>query len=593
MTTPTPAHPKITVAHLARKAIVYLRQSSGKQVRQNQESQRLQYALVERARDLGWKQVEVVDSDLGASASVGAAQRGGFEGIIASVALGEVGIIFSRELSRLSRTDRDWCQLMEVCAVFDTRLGDAEQIYDLSLMDDQLVLGIKGTLSVVELKVLNLRLQQGLEEKARRGELQRLLSPGYVYDASGKMVQDPDQRVQEAVRLIFRKFRETWSVRQTFRWFHDEGVELPVNRAHGSGLRIAWQLPTQSYVSGILHNPVYAGAYVYGRRPTEMVLKEGRLHKRAGRLRSFEECRVFIRDHHEGYIDWATYEENQRMIRRNALSLSSTQESVAAARAGQGLLVGLLRCGRCGGKLHVRYWGKRGTAARYLCKGDFDSGGSYCLGFGGGLIDRRFSQELLKVLSPLGVKASLEALEELSARDGDRRQALALQRQQLEQEARRAFEQYDEVDPRNRLVAVELERRWNEKLKQVEQIKDELLRCESEKPALSEKDRERVRELGENFTRVWESEHCPPELRKKIARSVLEEVIVNLDDDRQMLTFVLHWKGGTHTRVARETLQAFSIALVGEAESAPELQVGLNGLHQHELTSSGQGWATS
>jgi len=551
MTTPAPMHPKITAAHLARKAIVYLRQSSDKQVRANKESQRLQYALADRARELGWKQVEVIDADLGASATLGAAQRDGFEGVIASVALGEVGIVFSRELSRLTRTDKDWCQLMEVCSVFDTRVGDGEQIYDLHLMDDQLILGIKGTLSVVELKVLNLRLQQGMEAKARRGELKRLLGPGYVHDREGKIVKDPDERVREAVGLLFRKYRETWSVRQTFRWFHDEGVTLPVNKTHGSAPKIEWQLPTQSFVSSVLHNPVYAGAYVYGRRPTEMILKDGRLRKRSGGPRDAEGCRVFIRDHHEAYIDWVTYEENQRTMRRNAIALSS-EESVATARAGQGLLVGLLRCGRCGRKLHVRYWGRSGTAARYLCLGDFPSGGSYCLGFGGAGVDRRISQELLEVLSPLGVAASLVALETLSRKGDDRQRARALQLQQLEQEARRAFEQYDEVDPRNRLVATELERRWDEKLKQVEQLKDELGRSESEPPALSAEDRQRVVQLGENFALTWQSTHCPPELRKKIARSVLEEAIVNLNDDTKMLTFVLHWKGGTHTQFEME-----------------------------------------
>src|SRR5258707_760839 len=245
-------NPKIKPEHLARKAIVYLRQSSERQVRQNKESQLLQYAMAERVRALGWQQVEIIDSDVGSSASLAAAQREGFERVLSSVALGEVGIVGSREVSRLSRTDKDWCRLLEVCQIFGTLIADEQQVYDLNNLDDQLVLGIKGTLSVVELKVIRQRMLAGQEAKARR---------------------------------------------------------------------------------------------------------------------------VFIRDHHVGYINWATYEENQRMIRRNSVNWDG-DESMAAIRAGQGLLVGLLRCGHCGRKLHVRYWGGRGTHARYLCKGDYDDGGT-------------------------------------------------------------------------------------------------------------------------------------------------------------------------------------------------------------------------
>jgi DNA invertase Pin-like site-specific DNA recombinase len=237
MTSLTQTH-KITPAHLSRRAVVYLRQSSERQVRQNTESQRLQYALADRARALGWPQVEIIDIDLGRSAAIGAAPREGFERLIAAVALGEVGLVLSREVSRLSRTDKDWCHLLEVCPIFGTLIGDAEQLYDLDLMDDQLVLGIKATLSIVELKVLKLRLLQGMEEKARRGELKRLLPRGYVRDGTGQVVKDPDQRVQEALALVFRKFRELASGRQTFLWCRTHGVELPVNKS--GGVRSGW-----------------------------------------------------------------------------------------------------------------------------------------------------------------------------------------------------------------------------------------------------------------------------------------------------------------------------------------------------------------
>ena len=439
--------PKIKPEHLARKAIVYLRQSSDKQVRQNLESQRLQYEMAERVRSLGWKQVEIIDSDLGFSAGMASTRREGFERVLSWVALGEVGIVGSRDVSRLSRTDKDWCRLLEVCQIFGTLIADEQQIYDLNYLDDQLVLGIKGTLSVVELKVLRQRMHAGQESKARRGELFKRLPVGYALDLPGKLVLHPDQRVCEAIRLVFLKFRERWSIRQTFLWFRDHDIELPANPIRGT--RLVWKVPTQALVREILVNPFYAGAYVWGRRPMETVLVDGHLKKRQTSLRPAENCRVFIRDHHEGYIDWAIYEENQRVLRRNSVNWQG-DESMAAIRAGQGLLAGLLRCGHCGRKLQVRYWGGRGTNARYLCKGEFDDGGRYCIGFGGVSVDRRLSKELLKVISPLGVEASLRALDELSVGDAAQRIALASKLEQLEYEARKAFDQYDSVDARNR-----------------------------------------------------------------------------------------------------------------------------------------------
>lgn len=539
-------NPKLTPDRLARKAIVYLRQSSPHQVQQNLESQRLQYALVDRARALGWTQVEVIDSDLGWSAAMGAAPREGFARLLASVALGEVGLVLSREVSRLSRTDKDWCHLLEVCQLFDTLIGDAEQVYDVSLIDDQLVLGIKGTLSVVELKVLKLRLLQGMEAKARRGELIRILPPGYVTDGTGRVVKDPNVRVQEAIALIFRTFRETWSIRQTFKWFHAQGIELPVTRKRDGRVELVFQLPTHSFIGHALRNPIYAGAYVYGRRPMELTLVDGRPRKRHGRLRPPTEARVFIPDHHEGYIDWATYDEHQRMMRRNSLR-HEHEEGTGGVRAGHGLLARLLRCGRCGRKLHVWYWGRHGTAARYLCVGDFPAGGRYCLGFGGATVDRRIGEEVVRVLSPLGVRASLEALDQRRATDAARREALARQLEQAEYEARRASEQYHAVDARNRLVAAELERRWNATLQQVERLQRTLAELEQATPVLSEEERVTVRTLGERFADVWHSPACPPELKKKILRTVLDELIVTHDDATDSLQFTLHWAGGTHT----------------------------------------------
>src|SRR6266571_8656583 len=282
---------------------------------------------------------------------------------------------------------------------------------------------------------------------------------GYVLDSTGKVVLHSDQRVCEAIRLVFLKFRERWTIRQTFMWFRDHDIELPANPVLGTGL-------------------------------------------------------VWIRDHHEGYIDWSTYEENRQMTRRNSVNWQGN-ESMAAIRAGQGLLVGLPLCGHCGRKLHVRYWGGTGTNARYLCKGDYDDGGQYCLGFGGASVDRRLGQEVLKVISPLGVEASLKALEELSAGDAAQRAALSSKLEQLEYEAKKAFEQYDAVDARNRLVAGELERRWNEKLEEVETTKQRLSSLNGKRWSLSSDEEESIRLMGENFAESWHSDHCPPALDRK------------------------------------------------------------------------------
>ncbi len=361
---PMKTHPKITAQHLKRKAIVYVRQSSEHQVQHNVQSQHLQYALVDRARELGFGDVELIDTDLGVSASVGAVPRRGFERLISAVALGEVGLVLSREVSRLSRTDRDWCHPLEVCQIFGTLIGDAEQLYDLTILDDQLVLGIKGTLSVVELKVLRMRLQQGLEAKARRGELYRVLPPGYVRDTGDAVTKDPNQRVQDAMALVFEKFRELRSSRQTFLWFYSHGVELPVNKPQGGHMGLVWQVPTEAFIGSVLQNPFYAGAYVWGQRSTEALLEAGQIKKRLGRRRRAQDSQVFIRDHHPGYINREDYEDNLRIMKANQLKVSDGREAIGVARSGRGLLVGLMRCAHCGRKLYVRDYGKHATFAR-------------------------------------------------------------------------------------------------------------------------------------------------------------------------------------------------------------------------------------
>jgi len=399
---------------------------------------------------------------------------------------------------------------------------------------------------VAELKMLHQRMQQGTEAKARRGALVRLLPPGYIRDASGQIVKDPDQRVQQAIQQVFRIFRQKRSIRQTFTWFQGRGLELPVNKHHEATTRLVWKVPSQPFIGSMLHNPCYAGAYVWGQRQTELVVVEGKLTKRISKWQRPEDCRVFIPNHHEGYIDWETFEDNLRIMHNNATK-TDPDETVGAVRAGKALLAGLLRCGHCGRKMHVSYWGKSGTSPRYRCKGTFDAGGTYCVMFGGAGVDRRFTQELLSVISPLGLQASLEALEGLKQREHEQRQTLEHKLAQLQYEAQRAFEQYNEVDPRHRLVAAELERRWNAKLEEVDTVQATLAALSQHQRALTDGDRTTILRLGERFADVWDSPHCPMELRKTIIRTVLREVIVNEDVAGERLRFVMHWHGGSHT----------------------------------------------
>jgi len=340
-------------------------------------------------------------------------------------------------------------------------------------------------------------------------------------------------------------------------WFHCHNIELPVTRDIGRRLSrvydserghkgIVWQLPKKSYITQLLQYPLFAGVYVWGRESAKLDYINGRVVKRRVKTQDVMKSRVFIEGNHEGYIDLATYIENQAKIRSNSLHLPDN-EGVGVAREGCGILGGILRCGRCGRKLHVTYYGKSGTAARYICRGDYESGGKYCLAFGGSTVDKMFGRELLRIISPYGMKASIEAAKMVSLEDEEKSKAVKEKIKQLEYECTRAFEQYNEVGPRNRLVAAELEKRWNKKLEELEKTREDLNEIKNEKHTLKEKDRGKIISLGERFSEVWESEYCPNSLKNKIIRTVINEVIVNHEEDSDTLKFIIHWKGGCHT----------------------------------------------
>jgi hypothetical protein len=317
----------------------------------------------------------------------------------------------------------------------------------------------------------------------------------------------------------------------------------------------------------MLKNPFYAGVYVWGRETTKLDYKDGKVVKRKVR-NDGRKAKVFIEDHHDGYIDLDTFDENQAIINGNCLNQTQAERR-GAARNGQGLLSGMLRCGRCGRKFYVAYYGKSGTAARYLCRGDYESGGKYCLAFGGGTVDRKFSEELLKVLSSYGMRASIEAEKVLSSKDDAKIIAIEHKMEQLEYEARRAFEQYNEVDPRNRLVAAELERRWNTKLEELEDAKRNLRIVENERCHISDEEKQKILAFGERFSEAWENQHCTNSLRKKIIRTIIDEVIVNFDEEKQMLNFIIHWKGGCHSAFEMPK----PISGVGQKTSMEDLEI--------------------
>ncbi len=451
---------KITVKHLERAAYVYIRQSSLHQVRNNQESRRRQYALEDRARELGFNNVVIIDEDLGVTGS-GHRERPGFGRLLAD---GEVGAVLALEASRLARNNRDWHHLIDLCVLTETIVVDAEGIYDPRVLNDRLLLGPKGTMSEFELGILRQRAQEAYRQKVFRGEILTKVPIGYLRnDSSSGIELTPDREVQEAIRGVFFHFERPGSLRQVLLWYHQEQIALPAARQGVESFQ--WQLPNYLYLLRILKNPTYAGAFAGGRTCSRSQVIEGRSRKSSGHRVAMEQWQVLLKDHHEAYISWVRYLENQKMLSANRTR--SHPVSCGAARQGSALLAGLLRCARCGRKLHVGYRGRDGRAPRYYClTGNLELGKPSCLSFGGSKADQAVVNAVLELCQPIGIEASLEVLKG-SRTEGDRkRRALELAVERARYDAERARRQYDAVDPANRLVAAELEARWNTALVQ-------------------------------------------------------------------------------------------------------------------------------
>jgi excisionase family DNA binding protein len=536
---------KITSEHLARGAYVYVRQSTADQLRNNPESRRRQYGLADRARLLGWSEVVVIDDDLGVSA--GGVARPGFERLLAAICSGLVGAVVSVEASRLARNGRDWHTLLEFCALVGSIIVDEDGVYDPRSINDRLLLGMKGTMSEMELSLLRQRSVEALKLKAARGELHTTVAIGFVRSDDDRIELDPDLRIREAIAAVFTRFSQAGSVRQVLLWFRQEGIELP-SAVHEEGRRsVIWRLPCYNTVLHILSNPVYAGAYAFGRTQTRVRIEAGRKCVVRGFRRERQHWQVLIVEHHEGYIDWDTYERNQRVIADNTNMRGAAVRG--ALRRGDALLAGLLRCAHCGRKLHVAYSGSDGTVSRYHCRGAaINHGSGACISFGSLRVDRAVAAEVLAVLRPIGVQAALHAIEERAGDDHAKRRQLELALEQARFEAARAHRQFDAVDPDNRLVAGELERRWNERLAQIAQRQAELDAMHAQQAAtMTSERREALLALGTDLERAWEHPAAGNNSRKRILRAVLREIVARVADAR--IELVIHWQGGDHTEL--------------------------------------------
>jgi len=541
-------NPKVQATHLQRWAYVYIRQSTAAQVAVNRESTDRQYHLRERARQLGWspERINIIDEDLAHSGS-GLVQRQGFTYLTSEVALGHAGLILSLEVSRVARNNADWYRLLDLCGVTDTLIGDEDGLYHPGLFNDRLLLGLKGTMAEAELHVLRARLNGGIRNKAARGELRRGLPVGLVWgERDGEVLFHPDQAVTGALRSLFAKFTELGSARRVWLWFRTEGLSFPHQAANGL---IQWITPTYTAIHNALSNPVYAGAYVYGKSRQERYVDEsGKVRKRVRKLPRTE-WSVLIKDHHAGFIDWATFEMNQARLAHNMRP--GPQQAAGVVREGSALLQGLATCGRCGRRLRVYYQGQHSTPG-YYCAQSNPCGGRavWCLRVGAVRIDRAVTETFLDAIGPAGLEAALEA-EKLS--EAEQQIALKQWRLQTERaryEAERAERRYREVEPENRLVARTLESEWEKSLTQLKTAEAELLRKQQEcRIELTEKQRDQIRALGTDLPRVWEASTTTDRDRKELLQGLLEEVKIEVLPDQAKAHLILRWKTGAHSEL--------------------------------------------
>ena len=539
---------KIRGEHRDRLAVVYVRQSSLHQVSEHRESTRLQYGLVERAQAMGWTnaRVLVIDEDQGMSAA-SAEHRGGFQRLLSEVALNHVGLILGVEMSRLARSCRDWYHLLELCAWCGTLICDLDGLYDPSLYNDRLLLGLKGTMSEAELHILQQRMLQGSRQKARRGELLTRLPIGYVRGPAGDLELDPDEQVRSTVYQVFDLFDRAGTVTGVLRELRRQHTQIGVRMEGGPDAgRLVWRRPNQSTLRNLLAHPVYAGAYAYGRRGTQ----PGPAGRRHRHWLPPEQWQVLIRDRVPAYIDWERHQANLDRLAQNR----SRHEAKGSIRRGRALLAGLVVCGRCGRRMHTRYAGKA-SRPRYCCEADKAAyGDAACQGLSVQPLDDEVVRMTLAALQPSAVEVSLRVAQDLQSQRDQAEASWAQRIERARYEAERARRQFDAVEPEHRLVARTLERAWEQTLQTHQQLVEEHRRFREQQPQpLDAEQQARIRRLADDLPALWHAPDTPDQDRKSILRQVIDRVVVQVVDQTQWVEVRIHWAGGdqTHTQLRR------------------------------------------
>jgi len=535
---------KIDIRHLERLAVVYVRQSTAQQTIHNVESTKLQYGLTERAMSLGWPRdrIVIIDDDLGRSGTT-AEGRPGFQRLVAEVGLDHVGLILGIDMSRLARSCRDWYQLLEVCSIFRTLIADLDGVYDPANYNDRLLLGLKGTMSEAELHVLKQRLDQGRRSKARRGELGLPVPIGYVRRPSGEVIQDPDEHVRTVVNLVFEQFERKGTVNALLMSLVRSSVKIPVRVVTGPNKgEIEWRRPNRTTLQSMLRNPIYAGAYVFGRTWTDARKKEPGRPGSGRRWVPREDWPVLLKDRVAAYISWEQYEANLGQLQTNRPAV------MGAPRRGAALLSGLIICGRCGLRMSVSYGG---GVHRYICNNEKTNyGGESCTDLGGQFVDEHVVQLVLKSLEPAALEVSLEVATNLE----DERQRLNGEwKQRLERaqfEVDRAFRQYNAVEPENRLVVRTLEQQFEQKLAVQRQLEEAHHRFLAEQPTtLTETERQHIRALAADIPALWNLSTTTSADKQTIIRQLVERVRVKPQGTSERLDVVVEWVGGHRTEL--------------------------------------------
>jgi DNA invertase Pin-like site-specific DNA recombinase len=541
----------ISPQHLSKTAYVYVRQSTLAQVRHHQESTERQYALREKALELGWSEpaVQILDRDLGKSGAQ-ITGREDFKTLVAEVSMGQVGAVFALEVSRLSRSNLDWHRLLELCALTDTLVIDEDGCYNPADFNDGLLLGLKGTMAQAELHLLRGRLLGGKLNKARKGELRFPLPVGLCYDEEGRIVLDPDEEVRGAVALVFRLFRETGSAFAVMQHFAKNSLRFP-KRSYGGAWngKLIWGLLTHSRVLNILKNPSYAGMYVFGRYQYRRQINALGEVRKAMHPVPMADWRVSLQEHHEGYIGWEEYLTNQERLEKNRTNGGGTILS-GPAREGLALLQGLLVCGHCGRALTVRYTSNGGVCPYYLCNRLQREGlaSKCCMNFRCDLLDAAIAEQVLQALQPAELQLALAALEELEARDHTIGRQWQMRLERAEYEAALAERRYQEVDPSQRLVAATLERRWNEALLHWEELKQqaEEFQCQQSRVATPEQ-KAKVLALAKDLPKLWHAPSTQAKDRKRMLRLLIKDITVERSSAPKQLLVHIRWQGNACT----------------------------------------------